>query len=730
MTMVLTSSEICAQDVSTYFANKTMFNQQVSDGTITLLGANQKPIWDDSENGVRFYAASDDSNTNAIGIAASSTTGPFKNVSEDTGFTISFEAKWLEPDNVQDCRFFDATLYPSDIVGEQRTIQNRWKLFLFRPADMIGFYPTYNSAANTHAIVSKKYGINNEWASYLITIKLDGSVIVIVNGEIQDSPLVPSGMNETYPSAQSMVSDILQHIKTFELTVGGFTNLNSRGQYNGWMRNLQIISSWKTCQTSADDNLSGKITANSTMLTNESRYLVQGSKVTLSNLQSYNIDWSKVEVYNNTAGTTISLNSSDHSFTIPSDCNKITIRVKSGSTPSDVIKAKTLGTISWLTPGPASSVSKTVADDNFSYTATLSGTGNVTQKGSIQYTSSNPEIATVATDGSVNLVGNTGDVTITASAIDGTDYYYTNTLNYTINVTKKDLSSSDIIATVPSAVRNYTGSAYTPEVTVNNNSKYSTLMEKDTDYSVEYSNNTNAGTATITLTGMGKYTGTKTIDFIINKESVTVKADDKTATYGDIPSYTVTYNGFVNNETSSVVTGTPLYECSYQQYSDVGTYTISPMVTTLSATNYNFTSVTGTLTVTPKDVTVSGITVASKVYDGTKAATVNTGAATLTGKVDGDELTVSASGNTFDSKDVGSRTVNLGTLTLGGGKAGNYQLAASGQQQTASAEITAKPLTITANNKTRAYGVDNPELTVSYDGFIDGEGQNHYLSSQ
>ena len=38
-----------------------------------------------------------------------------------------------------------------------------------------------------------------------------------------------------------------------------------------------------------------------------------------------------------------------------------------------------------------------------------------------------------------------------------------------------------------------------------------------------------------------------------------------------------------------------------------------------------------------------------------------------------------------------------------------------------SANITAKRLTITADNKTRFYGIDNPVLTASYSGFVNGE---------
>ena len=60
----------------------------------------------------------------------------------------------------------------------------------------------------------------------------------------------------------------------------------------------------------------------------------------------------------------------------------------------------------------------------------------------------------------------------------------------------------------------YTGKAIEPEVTVTLGGKE---LVKGTDYTVDYSNNTNAGTATATVTGMGNYTGTAAATFEIGK---------------------------------------------------------------------------------------------------------------------------------------------------------------------------------------------------------------------
>ena len=58
----------------------------------------------------------------------------------------------------------------------------------------------------------------------------------------------------------------------------------------------------------------------------------------------------------------------------------------------------------------------------------------------------------------------------------------------------------------------YSGKAYTPALTVKVNNK---TLTKDKDYTVKYSNNKNPGTATITITGKGNYTGTRKKTFEI-----------------------------------------------------------------------------------------------------------------------------------------------------------------------------------------------------------------------
>ena len=107
-----------------------------------------------------------------------------------------------------------------------------------------------------------------------------------------------------------------------------------------------------------------------------------------------------------------------------------------------------------------------------------------------------------------------------------------------------DLSSADV--SLPKSSYTYTGSAITPsvEVTVNNGTQ-SVKLTKDVDYQLSYANNVNAGTATVTVTGIGGYSGVKTSNFEIIGASIGDVSIKNTAKGhpGVAPKYRLTYKG-------------------------------------------------------------------------------------------------------------------------------------------------------------------------------------------
>ena len=149
------------------------------------------------------------------------------------------------------------------------------------------------------------------------------------------------------------------------------------------------------------------------------------------------------------------------------------------------------------------------------------------------------------------------------------------------------------VASIPTQV--YTGSAIEPAVTVKDGE---TTLTLGTDYEVAYSNNVNAGTATVTITGKGNYSGESAATFTIVKSmtndgitiaaiadqtytgsaiepAVTVTDGEKTLTLGT--DYTIGYSANVNVGTATAtITGKGNYSGSRE-----ATFTIVyPTVTT------------------------------------------------------------------------------------------------------------------------------------------------------
>ena len=115
--------------------------------------------------------------------------------------------------------------------------------------------------------------------------------------------------------------------------------------------------------------------------------------------------------------------------------------------------------------------------------------------------------------------------------------------------------------------------------------------------------------------------------------------------------------------------------------------------------------------ITAKSITGS-FTAADKVYDGNAAATISSSALVTGGVASGDDVTLNASSATasFSNANVGTgKTVTSSGFSLSGADAGNYTLT----MNTTTANITARPITVTADAKSKVYGAADPVLTYS-----------------
>lgn len=117
------------------------------------------------------------------------------------------------------------------------------------------------------------------------------------------------------------------------------------------------------------------------------------------------------------------------------------------------------------------------------------------------------------------------------------------------------------------------------------------------------------GTLTFSATGYGSVTSSSVS---IGKVPLTVTAANQSVAYGTAVSTvtgagSVTYSGFVNGDTSSVISGSVTYTTTFTNTTTVNTsgLTITPVVSGLSATNYSFIAATGTVMVTMAPVVIT-----------------------------------------------------------------------------------------------------------------------------
>ena len=296
--------------------------------------------------------------------------------------------------------------------------------------------------------------------------------------------------------------------------------------------------------------------------------------------------------------------------------------------------------------------------------------------------------------------------TVTSTGSYKAQFTPTDKQNYTwavsdeFKITFNNKPLPDGIALVePNATITYDGTAKTPTI-----AGLGALTEGETnDYVISYANNINAGTAaSYTVTGKGCYAGSEKSDyFTIAKASLTVTANNHTITYGDaLDNNGVQYDGFVNNETATVLGGKLAYDYSYTKYGNVGgNYTITPKG--LTSANYEIEYQSGTLTVEPKEIGIAWSEATEFPYDGDSHIL----AATATGLVNGDQCSLTVEGSGIV---VGEYTAKVAALSNS-----NYKLPTDQSKLNKTFKITAASIEYTAADYTGTYDGQSHAISVS-----------------
>ena len=261
--------------------------------------------------------------------------------------------------------------------------------------------------------------------------------------------------------------------------------------------------------------------------------------------------------------------------------------------------------------------------------------------------------------------------------------------------------------------------------------KEGNALVEGTDYTVEYSTSdfrNVTGTITVTITGIGNYTGTVTRTYEITPKAYTVTTKSAKKVYdGTALTAGGKIEGIVDGETVEfTTTGSRTVEGTSKN-----TYSLKWNESAIQ-TNYKLAKESiGDLTVTPKSIIPdepntpddkkTGITVSNpkdSKYDGQEHREVLTVKDTKTGK----DLIANKDYTVVYSDDL----VNAGTVTIKVSGLGNY----SGSF-TKTYKITKRLVTLTSATVSKTYdgqALTNTSITVSGDGFVEGEGASYEVT--
>ena len=204
-----------------------------------------------------------------------------------------------------------------------------------------------------------------------------------------------------------------------------------------------------------------------------------------------------------------------------------------------------------------------------------------------------------------------GDYSIVATAKD-TDYVY-GRLTSKFTVSGVDIAECTITLSGDSFA--YTGSAIEPTVTVKHSD---TTLKKNTDYTISYSNNIDAGTGKVVIKGINAYSGAVEKEFTISPVEITPDMITVSAAYysgRDVavePSITVKLDSYTLKEGTDYTT--PVYANN--------TWARDDAVVTISAGtggNFTGTNIKKTFTINKLDLVTADITISPSTVEWTGA---------------------------------------------------------------------------------------------------------------
>ena len=349
-------------------------------------------------------------------------------------------------------------------------------------------------------------------------------------------------------------------------------------------------------------------------------------------------------------------------------------------------------------------------------------------------TTSTNSVGTLAANTGAVSLADSGDLSVgTVNGLSGV----TSTGAVTLTGANLTIASGARIAAgsgdnvVLSATGNFVNSEGSDAIAVSGNGRwliYSSAPGGDTFGSLD-SSNTAIWDATYSTLAPGSVSQSGNRYLFAYQPTLTFTSTNASKTYGSDGTSTIASaysisgyqsgvtGAYLGNDASSVFSGAPSLNSSAADVTasvNGGPYAIAIATGTLSALNgyaLAFAS-TGTLSVTARPITVTADSLSRLYGDSNPAFTYTVGG---DGLVNGDTLSGGLATTASTSSNVGSYAIGQGTLAA----SSNYTLTYTG----GTLSVTARPISVTADNLSRLYGDSNPAFTytVSGDGLVNGD---------
>ena len=406
--------------------------------------------------------------------------------------------------------------------------------------------------------------------------------------------------------------------------------------------------------------------------------------------------------YSSSSSSVASVNSTSGAVTV---AGAGSATITASFTPSDTGKFNAASTTYAVSVAKSTQSALTLTSTSGTYGTGLTlTTSGGSSGGSVTYAVADGSATGCAVSSGVLSVTSSGTCSVTATMAASDNYLVVSSSATTVTFAKANQSSLTLTsttgtygsATTLAVSGGTTGGAVSYSVTGTGCLISGGALTKST---------TGTCSVTATMDGDGNYNAVSssatTVTF--GQRPITVTATATSKQYGASDStfgYTITSGSLVSGDSLSG-------SLSRASGEDVGTYAMS--VGSLANGNYAITFVSADLTITQRPITV---TAAAKTKEYGAADPAFTYSVTTGSLVSGDSLSGSLS--RVSGTDVGTYAITIGTLANS-----NYSITYSGALLT----ITQRPITVTADDKSKEYGSNDPALsfTVTTGSLVSGD---------